>query len=351
MRSWLAGATGVGRTRSAPAEPGLAGPFTQGPVGTMPTLENHASANSTPGGDDEAASSRGVAWLSALTQHVQTQPGFPATVRVVDAALGDEQARYIAVVPDPSNRFPRVRNGEVGLAEGWYLARAIRQCVEQDAGSAATDRAGVAGTVLPDESSGHHTRRRPIVAVIDVPSQAYGKLEEGLGIHQALAAVVDAAAQARLAGHPFIGLIVGQAISGAFLALGCQANRLIALRDPGVQVHAMGKASAARITQRTVEQLDALAAGVPPMAYDIESYASLGMLWKSLQAQNARRPTAQDLAAVRALLCEAVSSIRSDPLRDLSSRLGAPNRNASLKVRERMRELWNQDESVPSARS
>ncbi len=30
--------------------------------------------------------------------------------------------------------------------------------------------------------------KRPIVAVIDVPSQAYGRREEAFGIHQALAA-------------------------------------------------------------------------------------------------------------------------------------------------------------------
>ena len=117
--------------------------------------------------------------------------------------------------------------------------------------------------------------KRPIIAIVDVPSQAYGRREEALGIHQALAAAADSYARARLAGHPVIALLVGKAMSGAFLAHGYQANRLIALRDPGVMVHAMGKASAARVTLRSVEELEALAASVPPMAYDIDSYASL----------------------------------------------------------------------------
>jgi biotin-independent malonate decarboxylase gamma subunit len=60
-----------------------------------------------------------------------------------------------------------------------------------------------------------------------------------------------------------IGLIVGKAMSGAFLAHGYQANRLIAINDKGVLVHAMGKASAARITLRTVEALEKLAATIP----------------------------------------------------------------------------------------
>ena len=131
--------------------------------------------------------------------------------------------------------------------------------------------------------------KRPIVAVIDVASQAYGRREEAYGIHQALAGAAGAYAEARLAGHPVIGLIVGKAMSGAFLAHGYQANRLIALDDPQVMVHAMGKASAARITLRTVEELGALAASVPPMAYDIGSYATLGLLWRTCRWRGRKR--------------------------------------------------------------
>ncbi|PAC66978.1 biotin-independent malonate decarboxylase subunit gamma, partial [Enterobacter cloacae] len=107
---------------------------------------------------------------------------------------------------------------------------------------------------------------------------AYGRREEAFGIHQALAGAAAAYANARLAGHPVIGLIVGKAMSGAFLAHGYQANRLIAFNDKGVLIHAMGKESAARITLRTVEALEKLAATIPPMAYDISNYATLGLL-------------------------------------------------------------------------
>ena len=63
------------------------------------------------------------------------------------------------------------------------------------------------------------------------------------------------------------------------------ANLFVALRDPGVMVHAMGKESAARVTLRTVYELEAFAAKVPPMAYDLDSYASLGLLWESLSVE------------------------------------------------------------------
>lgn len=262
--------------------------------------------------------SRGANWLRLLTDSAAPVHDWPA-VRVCDAQLNGQPARYIAVVPDPDNRFPRARNGEVGLVEGWQLARAVQEVVE-------LDRAAPV--------------KRPIVAVIDVPSQAYGRREEAFGIHQALAGAAGAYAEARLAGHPVIGLIVGLAMSGAFLAHGYQANRLIALDDVGVQVHAMGKASAARVTLRSVEALEQLAASVPPMAYDIRNYASLGILWKVQQASNPDRPDGQDIAQVRSALEAALADILDDRERGLAARLTGQNRQASRRVRDLLETQW-----------
>lgn len=181
--------------------------------------------------------------------------------------------------------------------------------------------------------------KRALIAIVDVPSQAYGRREEALGIHQALAGAADSYARARLAGHPVIALLVGKAMSGAFLAHGYQANRLIALRDPGVMVHAMGKASAARVTLRSVEELETLAASVPPMAYDIDSYAGLGLLWESLSVRQIEQPTSEDLVAVEECLLTAIADVRIKGV-DLSGRLGASNRAASSRVRQLLREQW-----------
>lgn len=260
---------------------------------------------------------RALNWLPGLAGG-ERLAGYPPSVQVVDGELDNRLARFIAVVPDAHNPFARARAGEVGLLEGWGLAKAVADAVEQD-------RAG---------------QKRAIVAVIDVPSQAYGRREEALGIHQALAGAVQAYAQARLAGHPVIGLLVGKAMSGAFLAHGYQAQRLIALDDSGVMVHAMGKAAAARITLRSVEQLEALAAEVPPMAYDLASYASLGLLWRRLQVERADAPTAADIAQVRACLSEAVRDIGQST--DLTSRLAGEHRIASREVRARLRRQWQE---------
>src|SRR5690606_11933722 len=240
--------------------------------------------------------SRGLNWLQALAGG-QALAGYPASVKVVDGELEGRAARYIAVVPDAESPFPRARNGEVGLLEGWALGQAVEEVIEAD-----RDKAD----------------KRVLVAVVDVPSQAYGRREEALGIHQALAGAVDGYARARLAGHPVVALLVGKAMSGAFLAHGYQAQRIIALRDHGAMVHAMGKAAAARITLRSIEELEALAESVPPMAYDIDNYATLGLLWETLSVDNIEQPAAADLARVRDCLRMAVEDIGTST--DLSGR-------------------------------
>jgi malonate decarboxylase gamma subunit len=263
------------------------------------------------------ASARGATWLERLCGGAAVYD-WPS-VRVCDGQLAGRAARYIAVVPHAGSRFPRARNGEVGLVEGWQLAQAVQEVIAADRDA---------------------PEKRAIVAVIDVPSQAYGRREEAFGIHQALAGAAGAYAQARLAGHPVIGLIVGLAMSGAFLAHGYQANRLIAFDDPAVSVHAMGKASAARVTLREVAALEELAASVPPMAYDIGSFASLGLLWKTLRPADPDQPGPSDVALVRGALEDALADIMEDRKRDLSGRLEGKHRQASRTVRSMLREQW-----------
>jgi malonate decarboxylase gamma subunit len=260
-------------------------------------------------------SKRGAVWLDALTYSATLQADYPTSLRVADARLGDHPARYIAVVPDPDNPFPRARSGEVGLVEAWEVARAVREVVNADA---------------------ERHEKRAIVAVIDVASQAYGRREEAYGIHQALAGAADAYASALLAGHPVIGLIVGRAMSGAFLGHGYQANRLIALADSQVMVRAMGKESVSRVTLRSVADLETFTARVPPMAYDIDNYASFGLLWKLLSVSSADAPTRADQSAVEQALQSAHDDIRANPSRDLHGRLASAHRAASVAARTKL---------------
>jgi malonate decarboxylase beta subunit len=272
----------------------------------------------------ETAESRGRLWFSKLTKEAKPKASDIASVLCADCTLGGETVRYLAVVPDANNRFPRVRNGEVGLQEGWMLAKYVREAMEED----------------KDKEV-----KRPIIAIVDVPSQAYGYKEELFGIFQSCAGAVDAYATARYVGHPIISLLVGPAISGAFLTHGYQANRIIALDDPGVLVHAMSKQSAARITKRTIEELDEAAKKVPSMAYDIKSYSTLGTLEELVSGINGDAPEKKDIELIEEKLRSAISVTRRSKITDLSNRLTSQHaltgRAAGIKVREVLQKEWN----------
>ena len=270
---------------------------------------------------------RGLNWFNALTAESSFKivSDFPASLRVADGELNGYPVRVIAVVADANNQFPRAQQGEVGLLEGWSLAKAVDQVIQADEAQ---------------------SQKRAILCVVDVPSQAYGRREEVLGIHQALGAAADRYITARLAGHPVISLLVGKAMSGAFLAHGYQANRLIALDDEGVMVHAMGKESAARVTLRSVEELEQLASKVAPMAYDIHNYHNLGLLAEILQVQNIVHPQTEDVQLIQQHVSAALQDILHSQDRSLSSRFHGENRQASQKVRALLREQWSREQSA-----
>ena len=75
------------------------------------------------------------------------------------------------------------------------------------------------------------------------------------------------------------------------------------------------------------------------MAYDIDSYASLGLLWETLSVERIEQPSANDLARVTECLALAIGDVAAKG-RDLSGRLGATNRTASSQVRQLLRAQW-----------
>lgn len=272
--------------------------------------------------DDTATNSRGRKWLRALAGDASELTAPLKSVLFSDALLLGETVRYTAVVPDPENRFPRARKGEMGLAEAWTLARVVNEVVAAD----------------------QTHNKRAIIAVVDVNGQAYGRREESLGLFLGCAASTAAYATARLCGHPVVSLIVGHALSGGFLAHGYQANRILALEAPDVSVHAMGESAAARITRRDYDASNSCNNELLPTSCDIRVYAELGTLHTLIKDVCADSPTPADIERVRYELKSAVEDARAGPV-DLSNRLETPlalqNRKASLEVRRRLTNQWN----------
>lgn len=271
----------------------------------------------TPQATDFPAT-RGRTWLRALRGTATVEPIVPSVLAATTA-----DARYLAVVADPDNRFYRARQGQVGLTESLALARAVRDLIKADKDA---------------------ERKRAIIAVVDLPSQAYGYYEEMAGLHQVMAAATDAYHCARTAGHPVIAIVVGTALSGGFLTHGLQANQILALDAPGVEIHAMHKAAAARITLRTVGELDELAKTIAPMSYRVTDWAKLGFCDALLTVTDADCPTPDDIASVSAAVSTASQRARNGPV-DLSSRLDShaavTTRHASRTVRDVLARQWN----------
>ncbi|WP_263356382.1 biotin-independent malonate decarboxylase subunit gamma [Acidicapsa ligni] len=267
---------------------------------------------------------RGRTWFQALTENNQTASGDPGTVLASEARIGDEMALFLAVVPNPSSRFPCVREGQVGLEEAFALASHLRRIIAEDREKA-------------------KDQKRPIIAIVDVKSQAYGRREETAGIFFAAAASADAYASARTAGHPVIALVAGHAFSGGFLTHGYQANRILAFDDSGIMIHAMHKEAAARITRRSVAELEQLGHEIVPMSYDVRDYAKLGLLHKLLHVNDPLHPTVADIQAIRLDLIDAIRDARHGAT-DLSNRLQAEaarqTRKAGIAVRAALEAQW-----------
>ena len=82
------------------------------------------------------AISRGELWMTLLAPNAKRVEGLCPSVQAADGELNGETVRFVAVVPDANNHFPRAAQGEVGLLEGWTLAKVVSETVAADADKA-----------------------------------------------------------------------------------------------------------------------------------------------------------------------------------------------------------------------
>ncbi|MEZ7217070.1 biotin-independent malonate decarboxylase subunit gamma [Klebsiella spallanzanii] len=155
-------------------------------------------------------------------------------------------------------RFPVVYAGVIGLEEGYKMALAVYRTIALD----------------KDKPAGE---KRPLVLIVDTPGNGPGKQEEIIGMNKATGAYQLALAEARHAGHPIIAMVIGRAISGAFLCHGLQADHILSLTSEfGTMIHVMPLSSIARITRQDVERLSELSRSNPVFAAGPEFFWQLG---------------------------------------------------------------------------
>jgi biotin-independent malonate decarboxylase gamma subunit len=260
--------------------------------------------------------SRGRVWFDRLTGGAAALAGFPPSVLVADAMLDAVPVRWICVVPDSNARFPRARNGEVGIDEGFAIARAVQEARRDSA----------------------------IVAIVDVPGQAFGIREEAIGLQRALAASVGAYAKERRSGRRVAALVVGKAISGAFLAHGMQAGWIGAIDDPGIEVHVMSAPAVARVTRMNAGELDRIALEIPATARDIRTFATLGAIDALFTVADPLNPTERESAAIAESLAQALHdphlALRAPHERSQNA-AAQQTRQLARRVREAVAESWD----------
>ncbi|MBN1785457.1 MAG: biotin-independent malonate decarboxylase subunit gamma [Candidatus Methanofastidiosa archaeon] len=158
----------------------------------------------------------------------------------------------------PNPRFRVVYNGVIGMEECYKFAQAMYATIEADKDKPLKDK-------------------RPIVLLIDTPGNSPGKVEEIVGMTKGTASYQFAIEDARHAGHPVIGMIVGRAVSGAFLCHGLLSDRILALpMKYGTIVHVMPTTSIAVITKIPLERLNELVKTNPVFASGAEFFYKLG---------------------------------------------------------------------------
>ena len=201
-----------------------------------------------------------------------TIAGKPATIISIDAMTANP-------------RFPTVYAGIIGLEEGYKMAMAVYDTID-------ADRDG--------------EDKRPIVLIVDTPGNGPGKTEEIFGMNKATGAYQLALAEARQHGHPVLAVVIGRAISGAFLCHGLQADHIIALsKDFGTVIHVMPLSSIARITKMDIETLGALAESNPVFASGADFFYKLGGIEEILGSIDDIKPAViRHIDEIRALRAE-----------------------------------------------
>jgi malonate decarboxylase gamma subunit len=115
---------------------------------------------------------------------------------------------------------------------------------------------------------------RAILLLIDTQGQQLRRRDETLGINRAMAHLGMCIDLARRRGHPVIGLVYDQALSGGFITSGLIADGCYALPDAEIRV--MRIPAMARVTKLSEEKLTALSESNPVFAPGVRNYVAMG---------------------------------------------------------------------------
>lgn len=201
------------------------------------------------------------------------------------------EGREVTVIANDAQafneRFPVVFGGVIGMEEAYKMANAVYDTIAADKDKPLSEK-------------------RAIVLIVDTPGNGPGKLEEIAGMNKATGSYQLALAEARKTGHPIIAMVIGRAISGAFLCHGLQADQILALsKDWGVMIHVMPLTSISRITKMDIERLEELSKTNPVFAAGSDFFYKLGGVLEIVpEPENMREYIIKHIAEVKKLKAE-----------------------------------------------
>ena len=115
---------------------------------------------------------------------------------------------------------------------------------------------------------------RPLLLLVDTQGQKLRRRDELLGIHRAMAHLGCCVDLARRHGHPVIGLVYDQALSGGFITSGLVADACHAL--PEAEIRVMRVPAMARVTKLPEALLESLSLTNPVFAPGVANYVAMG---------------------------------------------------------------------------
>ena len=216
---------------------------------------------------------------------VQLEEDFGPGAVVGTATLNGTELTVLAIDAQAINpRFPVVYFGVIGMEEAYKMASAVYE------------------TILSDQDKPVE-QKRPLLLIVDTPGNGPGKVEEIFGMNKATGAYQLALAEARKKGHTVISMVIGRAISGAFLCHGLQGDHILALpKEYGTMIHVMPLSSISRITKMDIERLEELSKDNAVFAAGVDFFYRLGGIEEIVESpEKMRDAVAAHMEQVRAI--------------------------------------------------
>lgn len=118
--------------------------------------------------------------------------------------------------------------------------------------------------------------KQPIIFLIDTQGPKLRHQDELLGLNRYMAHMAKCIDLARQKGHPILGIVYGQAVSGGFISSGLFADKCFAFSDTMISV--MNLPAMARIMKTPLKKLVELSKSNPVFAPGPKNYYKMGAI-------------------------------------------------------------------------